>query len=84
MNLNAGVLNVQVIDENGCLASNSILLEEPAVLQASLTQQTDLVCATQCTGAISYSSTGGVGNYTFELVSNGSSGMASGFLTNLC
>jgi gliding motility-associated-like protein len=84
MNLDAGVLNVQVIDDNGCLASNSILLEEPAVLQASLTQQTDLVCATQCTGAIAYSSSGGVGNYTFELVSNGASGVASGSLANLC
>ena len=84
MNLNAGVLNVQVIDENGCLASSSVLLEEPAVLQATLTQQTDLVCATQCTGAISYSSNGGVGNYSFELLSNGSSGLASGILTNLC
>ena len=84
MNLNAGVLNVQVIDENGCLASSSVLLEEPAVLQATLTQQTDLVCATQCTGAISYSSNGGVGNYTFELLSNGASGLVSGSLSNLC
>ena len=84
MNLNAGVLNVQVIDENGCLASSSVLLEEPAVLQATLAQQTDLVCATQCTGAISYSSNGGVGNYSVELLSNGSSGLASGILTNLC
>jgi gliding motility-associated-like protein len=83
-NLDAGVLNVQVIDENGCLASNSVLLEEPTILQASLTQQTDLVCATQCTGSISYSSSGGVGNYSFELLSNGTSGLASGVLTNLC
>ncbi len=84
MNLDAGIVNVQVVDENGCLASSSVLLEEPAVLQASLPQQTDLVCATQCTGAISYSSNGGVGNYTFELLSNGASGLASGSLSNLC
>ncbi len=84
MNLNAGVFNVQVIDENGCLASNSVLLEEPTVLQASLTQQTDLVCATQCTGSIAYSLSGGVGNYSFELVSNGSSGNDSGTISNLC
>ena len=83
-NLSAGVLNVQVIDENGCLASNSMLLEEPTALQASLTQQTDLICATQCNGSISYSSSGGVGNYSFELLSNGTSGVASGVLTNLC
>jgi len=83
-NLSAGVVNVQVVDENGCPASNSILLEEPTVLQASLTQQTDLICATQCTGAITYSSTGGVGNYSFELVSNGATGVASGSLSNLC
>ena len=84
MNLDAGIVNVQVVDENGCLASSSVLLEEPAVLQVSLTQQTDLVCATQCTGAISYSSSGGVGNYTFELVSSGASGLVSGSLSNLC
>jgi gliding motility-associated-like protein len=84
MNLDAGIVNVQVIDENGCLASSSVLLEEPAVLQATLTQQTDLICATQCTGTISYSSNGGVGNYSFEIVSNGASGLASGNLSNLC
>jgi gliding motility-associated-like protein len=84
MNLDAGILNVQVIDENGCLASSSVLLEEPTALQALLTQQTDLICATQCTGSISYSSNGGVGNYTFELLSNGASGLASGSLSNLC
>jgi gliding motility-associated-like protein len=84
MNLDAGIVNVQVIDENGCLASSSVLLEEPAVLQASITQQTDLVCANQCTGTIAYSSNGGVGNYAFELLSNGSSGLASGSLSNLC
>jgi gliding motility-associated-like protein len=84
MNLDAGIVNVQVVDENGCIASNSVLLEEPTALQALLTQQTDLVCANQCTGAIVYSSNGGVGNYSFELVSNGSSGVASGTLTNLC
>jgi len=84
MNLDAGIVNVQVIDENGCLASNSVLLEEPTALQASLTQQTDLVCATQCTGAIAYSLNGGVGGYSYELVSNGASGLASGSLLNLC
>jgi gliding motility-associated-like protein len=84
MNLDAGIVNVQVVDENGCIASNSIVIEQPSAVQASLIQQTDLICATQCTGAISYSSNGGVGNYTFELVSNGSTGAASGTLTNLC
>ena len=83
-NLNAGVLNVQVVDENGCIASNSIVIEQPSAVQASLIQQTDLVCANQCTGAIAYSSNGGVGNYSFELLSSGSSGVASGSLTSLC
>jgi gliding motility-associated-like protein len=83
-NLDAGVVNIQVVDENGCQASSSVLLEQPAALQASITQQTDLVCANQCTGAIAYSSSGGVGNYSFELLSNGTSGLASGVLTNLC
>ena len=83
-NLEAGVFNVQVFDENGCLASSSVLLEEPTALQASLIQQTDLICATQCTGSISYSSSGGVGNYSFELLLNGSTGAASGTLANLC
>ncbi len=82
--LNAGVFNVQVVDENGCIASNSIVIEQPSAVQASLIQQTDLVCANQCTGAIAYSSNGGVGNYSFELLSSGASGVASGALTNLC
>lgn len=84
MNLNAGIVNVQVVDENGCLTSSSILLEEPPILQASLTQQTDLICANQCIGSISYSSSGGVGGYSFELLSNGASGLVSGSLSNLC
>jgi gliding motility-associated-like protein len=83
-NLNAGILTIQVADENGCLASNSVLIEEPSAVQAAITQQTDLICANQCVGAIAYSSNGGVGNYLFELLSNGASGVASGVLTNLC
>ena len=84
MNLNAGTINVQVSDENGCVASSSVLIEEPSAVQAQVTQQTDLICANQCTGVLNYSSSGGVGNYSFELVSNGSTGAASGTLTNLC
>jgi len=83
-NLNAGVVNIQVADENGCLASNSVWIEEPSAVQAAITQQTDLICANQCTGAMAYSSSGGVGNYSFELLSNGASGVASGALANLC
>ncbi|MFM2317171.1 MAG: hypothetical protein RLZZ155_1503, partial [Bacteroidota bacterium] len=84
MNLDASNYLIQVTDENGCLASDEIIIEEPTAVQASITQQTDLVCANQCTGAIAYSSNGGVGNCTFELVSNGFTGAASGTLTNLC
>ncbi|MFM1773072.1 MAG: hypothetical protein RLZZ71_2214 [Bacteroidota bacterium] len=84
MNLNAGTINVQVSDENGCVASSSLLIEEPSAVQAQVTQQTDLICANQCTGVLNYSASGGVGNYSFELASNGFSGQASGVLLNLC
>lgn len=84
MNLNAGDVVVQVSDENGCLASSSVLLEEPSAVQALVTQQTDLICANQCTGVLNYSTSGGIGNYTYELASNGLLGTASGVLTNLC
>jgi gliding motility-associated-like protein len=84
MNLNAGSVTVEVSDENGCVASGSVLIEEPSVVQATITQQTDLICANQCTGVLNYLTSGGVGNYVYELVSNASSGTASGTLLNLC
>ena len=83
-NLNAGVVSVEVVDENGCVVSSNITIEEPTQVQAEITQLTDLICGNLCEGSITYLTSGGAGNYTCQLLSTGLSESANGALFNLC
>lgn len=83
-NLSSGIHTIQVQDSNGCLASSSVTLNEPQTLSAELLQQTDLICANQCTGEIIYNVFGGTGTYNYQLLSNGQSGISAGSLSGLC
>jgi len=83
-NLNAGIVNVEVVDENGCLASSEITIDQPTQVQAEIIQLTDLICGNLCEGSITYLTSGGSGNYTCQLLSSGVSEPANGALFNLC
>jgi gliding motility-associated-like protein len=62
--LPAGSYSVTVTDANGCIATATFELDQPALLEASGVQQ-DLLCAGAASGSINVSLTGGTAPATF-------------------
>jgi len=62
----AGTYTYNISDANGCTASASITLTEPAVLSASIASQTNVACNGGNTGSIDATVTGGTSAYTYS------------------
>jgi len=60
-----GSYGVNVFDANGCLASNNISISEPAVLSASITGTTNVLCNGGSTGSATVTPSGGTAPYTY-------------------
>ena len=77
INLGAGVINVLVIDRNGCLLPLSGLVDQPsAPLTATIVNSTDVVCYGQADGSIDALIEGGTQPYLINW-SNSSSSQSS-------
>ncbi len=86
--LAAGSYSVLVEDDNGCQTTVPVVIDEPALLSASLDDSQDADCNGNSTGSASVSASGGTAPYTFEIGSgpqpNGNfSGLAAGSYTVL-
>jgi gliding motility-associated-like protein len=66
--LDAGNYTVEVRDAKGCSATSPVVLIEPPVMSASLTEVTPISCFLMQDGAISTQVTGGTGTYTQYLL----------------
>jgi len=77
--LNAGTYSVSITDANGCIHSDSLVLNEPDELTLSLSSDNNS-CFNSCDGEITSSVAGGVSPYTYSW-NNGSN---SDSLSNLC
>jgi len=80
--VSAGLYQVTVADDNGCVMSKSITVGESSALAITLIEKTDLTCNAGNNGAIDIEAAGGVLPYIFNW-SNGASteditGLASG------
>jgi predicted secreted protein len=93
--LAAGTYNVTVTDANGCQATQSFTITQPAVLVATAGAQTNVLCNGGTNGSATVSVTGGTGTYTYLWTPAGgtaatASGLAAGTYTvtvkdaNLC
>jgi gliding motility-associated-like protein len=78
--LSAGVTNVTITDAN-CSATATFTLTEPAQLQISLLNKTDVACNGGTNGAIAVDATGGAGPYNYAWNSNPV--QTAAFATNL-
>jgi citrate lyase gamma subunit len=70
-NLTSGTYSVTVTDANGCTATTSSTITQPAVAMALSSTQVDVLCNGNNTGSINLTVTGGTTTYTY-LWSNGS------------
>ena len=67
--LTAGTYDVTVTDANGCTATASVTITEPALLEVSTVVDTNVSCNGGATGSVTINLTGGVA--PFEYVING-------------
>ena len=70
-NLTAGTYNLNVTDSLGCTNSESVIINEPLALVATLSASTDVSCHGDSSGTATISTTGGTGAYSY-LWNNGS------------
>jgi hypothetical protein len=84
--LSAGTYTVTVTDANGCTATQSFIITEPAALVAAASAQTNIACNGASTGSATVAVTGGTGAYTYLWAPSGgtaatASGLAAGTYT---
>ncbi|SFT87529.1 Por secretion system C-terminal sorting domain-containing protein [Lishizhenia tianjinensis] len=61
----AGTYNVGITDANGCIATTSVVITEPAVLVAAATVDANVSCNAGADGAATASATGGTAPYAY-------------------
>ncbi|MGZ4058181.1 MAG: beta strand repeat-containing protein, partial [Bacteroidia bacterium] len=79
--LTAGSYTITVKDGFGCTTTVAVTITQPAVLTASITAQTNVLCNGSATGSVTVSAAGGTAPYTFSL--NGGAFVASGTFPGL-
>jgi|GEM_PF-1214577 len=70
-NVGKGTYQVTVTDAQGCVATTSVTIDEPALLVATITSQSNVVCNGTPSGSAQLGVTGGTAPYTY-LWSDGS------------
>jgi Secretion system C-terminal sorting domain/SprB repeat len=75
----AGSYSYDVTDANGCPASTSVEIAEPALLEVALTVEQRVTCYNDCNGVIISTVNGGTGAYSYAW-SNGSTDSSIGGL----
>jgi large repetitive protein len=76
-----GIYTVTVTDNNGCSATASVTITQPAPLTATIPPGFNLSCNGNCNGTASVSVTGGTTPYTYAWTPSGGSGSTA---SNLC
>jgi gliding motility-associated-like protein len=79
--LTAGSYTITVKDGFGCSTTVGVTITQPAVLTASITAQTNVLCNGSSSGSVTIAGAGGTTAYTFSL--NGGPFVASGTFTGL-
>ncbi len=76
----AGTYRLVVTDANGCFINRNFTISQPQVLQASITEVTNLACFGENNGQVRFNITGGTAPYTYSL--NGGAAVET-FQTNI-
>ncbi len=78
VNLMPGAYAVTVVDQNGCVATGSVVITAPPAIQIVL-NTTNIICSNQNIGAINASASGGTPPYTYQW----NTGQTGPVITNL-
>jgi hypothetical protein len=84
--LAAGTYTATVTDQNGCSATQTFVINQPAAIIASAAAQTDVTCNGASNGSATVTATGGTGAYTYSWspsggTTNTATGLAAGIYT---
>ena len=84
--LAAGTYTCTVTDANNCVKIQAVTITEPAVINTTVSSQTNVGCNGASSGAATITATGGTGAYTYSWTSNSSTsatatGLAAGTYT---
>jgi hypothetical protein len=82
-NLSTGSYSCTVTDANGCTASQSVTITQPAALVATLSSQTNISCFGGSNGAASISISGGTTAYSYNWTPGNPIGDGTASVTNL-
>ncbi len=79
-----GTYTYTVSDENGCEASDDVIITQPLLLQYTITDIDDVSCGGECDAAINYTVSGGTAPYNFQLLPDGTQAASTGTIGNIC
>ena len=82
-NLCVGIYTVGVTDMNGCVAFNTVSVNQMPLLNISLSQ-TNTTCYSNCNGAASAIITNGTAPYTFQWLQTAAPTLTTPSINNLC
>ncbi|WP_338839587.1 T9SS type A sorting domain-containing protein [Flavobacterium ginsenosidimutans] len=74
--LSAGTYTVTITDANGCSAAETVTIDEPALLAASIAK-TDVLCSQADNGTATVTASGGTGPYTYSWSPSGGTAAAA-------
>ena len=76
----AGIIFLTVTDNNGCALSDSVIISEPPLLTASISNSKDVSCNGGNDGEATATATGGTPNYTYQWSSGGNLDVEDGLV----
>lgn len=65
-NLYTGTYNISVRDSFNCVANTTVTINQPTLLQSSITSSTNIACNGDANGAATVTASGGFGAYTYS------------------
>jgi gliding motility-associated-like protein len=71
-NLCAGVYDVQITDQNGCITNSNVIIDNSSTITGENISIQDVSCLSTCDGSVTVTAIGGTGTISYNWIHNGS------------